>query len=66
MSNQQMPERVEPVSAQPADQTADTRKPYIAPAISHELALEIRAGSSLGPDSLDPDSLNSLFGIDSQ
>ena len=61
MSNQQIPERVEPVSIQPADQTADTGKPYTPPAILHELALETRAGSAL---SVDP--LKDLFGTNSQ
>ncbi len=61
MSNQQIPERVEPVSTQPADQTADTPKPYTPPAILHDLALETRAGSAL---SVNP--LNDLFGSDSK
>lgn len=40
------------------------KKPYVKPAISHELALETRAGSAFGPDPvlLDPmNPLNSLF-----
>ncbi|MBN1537100.1 MAG: hypothetical protein JW908_10250 [Anaerolineales bacterium] len=35
-------------------QTVEARKPYLTPAIIHELELETRAGSPLGiPDPLD-------------
>ena len=61
MSNQQIPEKVETVSIQPADQTSDTGKPYTPPVILHELALETRAGSALGVDPL-----KDLFGIESK
>ncbi len=50
-------------TTQPQPETApdNERKPYIAPAILHELALETRAGSVLSVDPLDE-----LFGTNAK
>ncbi len=45
----------------PKQDPKQERKPYAAPAILHELALETRAGSALGVDPL-----KDLFGIESK